>query len=139
MLHNSPNISVEEQRSKPWHLIPESVGLNATPQPVFRVPIFQSLCLSPSAFSPSVYSSAHHYINLKSMLFCLHFLLSFSVPQFLFHNLFFKCLCHAKIFFGLDSVSLCLCPLVSVCLSLPTCLCLSYMADSCLRAWRPLA
>lgn len=58
--------------------------------------------------------------SLQSMLFYLHFLFSFSVPQFRFHNLFFfKCLCHAKIFLSLDSVSLCLCPLVSVCLNLP--------------------
>lgn len=120
MLHKPPDISVEELRSKAWQLTPEPVGLNAAPQPVFPVLVFQSLCLSPSAFSPSACSSARHHVNFKSMLFYLHFLFSFSVPQFRFHNLFFfKCLCHAKIFLSLDSVSLCLCPLVSVCLNLP--------------------
>lgn len=120
MFHKPPDISVEELRSKAWQLTPEPVGLNAAPQPVLPVLVFQSLCLSPSAFSPSACSSARHHVNFKSMLFYLHFLFSFSVPQFRFHNLFFfKCLCHAKIFLSLDSVSLCLCPLVSVCLNLP--------------------
>lgn len=139
MFHKPPDISVEELRSKAWQLTPEPVGLNAAPQPVLPVLVFQSLCLSPSAFSPSACSSARHHVNFKSMLFYLHFLFSFSVPQFRFHNLFFLMSLPCQ---DLPQFRLSLSMSLSLGLSVPQsapCLCLSYMAGSCLRAWRPLA
>lgn len=72
------------------------------------------LSISYQHLSPSAYSSSHHHFNLKSTLFCLRFLPSLSVPQFLFHNLFLIYLHHAKMFFGL---------IQSHCVSAPWCLC----------------
>lgn len=139
MLHKPPDISVEELRSKAWQLTPEPVGLNAAPQPVFPVLVFQSLCLSPSAFSPSACSSARHHVNFKACCFIYIFssvsrCLSFS---FIIYFFLMSLPCQDLPQFRL-SLSMSLSLGLSVPQSAP-CLCLSYMAGSCLRAWRPLA